>query len=144
MGIASVVACSGISLLRAFRKGRIMNLRVGVSGLAQAILFSALVAGVYAGTGDAGKGKMLYANLCIRCHGVEGKGNGPMTFTPPVADLTAPAAQAKLDATVLRTIHDGRQDTAMGAWKFVLSEEDMRDVTAYLRQLGSEAGRGRP
>ena len=30
----------------------------------------------------------------------------------------------------------------MGAWKFVLSEEEMRDVTAYLRQLGSEAGQG--
>lgn len=94
--------------------------------------------------GDAAKGKLLYANVCIRCHGVEGKGNGVMTFTPPVADLTAPAAQTKLDATLLKTIHDGRRDTAMGAWKFVLSEEEMRDVTAYLRQLGSEAGRGRP
>lgn len=121
-----------------------MNLRVGVSGLAQAILFSALVAGVYAGTGDAGKGKMLYANLCIRCHGVEGKGNGPMTFTPPVADLTAPAVQDQLEATLLKTIHEGRKNTAMGAWKFVLTEQDMRDVTAYLRQLGGEAGRSQP
>lgn len=121
-----------------------MNLRVGVCGIGQMILFTAIVAGVYAGTGNAGKGKTLYANLCIRCHGVEGKGNGPMTFTPPVADLTAPAAQGKLDATLLKTIHDGRTNTAMGAWKFVLSEEDMRDVTAYLRQLGGEAGRGHP
>lgn len=121
-----------------------MNLRVGMIGVSQLILSSAIVVGVYGGTGNAGKGQTLYANLCIRCHGVEGKGNGAMTFTPPVADLTAPAAQTKLDATLLKTIHDGRKDTAMGAWKFVLSEEDMRDVTAYLRQLGSEAGRGHP
>lgn len=126
------------------QKGRTMKRRAGVIALSQLVLFSAIVVGVYAGTVDAGRGKMLYANLCIRCHGVEGKGNGAMTFTPPVADLTAPAAQAKLDATLLRTIHDGRKDTAMGAWKFVLSEDEMRDVTAYLRQLGSEAGRGRP
>ncbi|MGC3973408.1 MAG: cytochrome c [Nitrospira sp.] len=121
-----------------------MHLRAGVMAVSQLILFSAIVAGVYAGSGNAGKGKTLYANLCIRCHGVEGKGNGAMTFTPPVADLTAPAAQAKLDATLLKSIHDGRKDTAMGAWKFVLSEEEMRDVTAYLRQLGSEAGPGHP
>ena len=121
-----------------------MNLRVGVIGVSQVILFSMIVVGVYAATGNAGKGKTLYANLCIRCHGVEGKGNGEMTFTPPVADLTAPAAQTKLDASLLKTIHDGRKNTAMGAWKFALSEEEMRDVTAYLRQLGSEAGPGRP
>lgn len=121
-----------------------MNLRVGVTGGSLLVLCAAIVGGVYAGNGDAVKGKTLYANLCIRCHGVEGKGNGAMTFTPPVADLTAPAAQAKLDATLLKTIHDGRKDTAMGAWKFVLSQEEMRDVTAYLRQLGSGARLGRP
>lgn len=121
-----------------------MNLRAGGIGVLPLLLFSAMAGGVYAGNGGASKGKMLYANLCIRCHGVEGKGNGAMTFTPPVADLTAPSAQAKLDATLLKTIHDGRRDTAMGAWKFVLSEEEMREVTAYLRQLGSGAGRGAP
>ena len=67
-----------------------------------------------------------------------------MTFTPPVADLTAPAVQDQLEATLLKTIHEGRKNTAMGAWKFVLTEQDMRDVTAYLRQLGGEAGRSQP
>ncbi|MBS0171020.1 MAG: cytochrome c [Nitrospira sp.] len=105
----------------------------------------AAVGGAWAaGDGNTVKGKVLYANLCIRCHGVEGKGNGAMTFTPPVADLTAPAAQSKLDATLLKTIHDGKNNTAMGAWKFVLSEEEIRDVTAYLRQLGSGTGRSQP
>ncbi len=124
-----------------------MNVGARAIGVLSGILFSAIAGGLCAGdgyTGNAGKGKTLYANLCIRCHGVEGKGNGVMTFTPPVADLTAPAAQRKLDATLLKTIHDGRKNTAMGAWKFVLTDEEIRDVTAYIRVLGTGANRTLP
>ncbi len=124
-----------------------MKVRAGAIAVLSGILFSAMVGGLCAGdgnTGNAGKGKALYANLCIRCHGVEGKGNGVMTFTPPVADLTAPATQSKLDATLLKTIHDGRKNTAMGAWKFVLTDEESRDVTAYIRVLGTGANRTLP
>ncbi|MBA5874697.1 MAG: c-type cytochrome [Nitrospira sp. CR1.2] len=124
-----------------------MNVRAGVVGVSSLMLVSAIVGGLGEAAehdGNAGKGKVLYANLCIRCHGVEGKGNGVMTFTPPVADLTAPAVQHKLDATLLKTIHDGRKNTAMGAWKFVLTEEEMRDVTAYVRVLGTGANRTLP
>jgi mono/diheme cytochrome c family protein len=32
----------------------------------------------------------------------------------------------------------------MGAWKFVLSDEEIRDVTAYVRVLGSNANRKLP
>jgi mono/diheme cytochrome c family protein len=32
----------------------------------------------------------------------------------------------------------------MGAWKFVLTEEEMRDVAAYLRVLGTGANRTFP
>lgn len=121
-----------------------MKFRCGAYCGAVLFFFLAVEGVVHAGDGNAGKGKTLYANLCIRCHGVEGKGNGAMTFSPPVADLTAPAAQSKLDATLLKTIHDGKKNTAMGAWKFVLSEEEIRDVTAYLRQLGGGTGRSQP
>lgn len=122
-----------------------MNRRRSLYCGAALILFLTGVGSLQAGEdGDAAKGKLLYANVCIRCHGVEGKGNGVMTFTPPVADLTAPAVQNQLEATLLKTIHEGRKNTAMGAWKFVLTEQDMRDVTAYLRQLGGEAGRSQP
>lgn len=60
-----------------------------------------------------------------------------MKFNPPVADLTEPAVQGKLDATLMREIHDGRKNTAMGTWKFLLSDDEIRDVTGYLRTLGS-------
>lgn len=100
------------------------------------LLVSAMPSAVSATGADMAKGKSIYANLCVRCHGVEGKGDGVMQFTPPVADLTSPAVQGKLDASLMKAIHDGRKNTAMGAWKFALSDEETRDVTEYLRTLG--------
>lgn len=69
------------------------------------------------------------------CHGRGGKGDGYRLFNPPPADLTSPAVQEKLDAALLKTIHEGRPNTAMGTWKYVLSSEEARDVLAYVRSL---------
>ena len=121
-----------------------MNIRRGVLFLLSLLFVSAVGSGSYAAGGNAAKGKVLYSNLCIRCHGIDGKGDASMKFTPPVADLSAPASQQKLDASLMKAIHDGRKDTAMGAWKFVLTDEEIRDVTAYLRILGGGASRKLP
>ncbi|MEK6802883.1 MAG: cytochrome c [Nitrospirota bacterium] len=121
-----------------------MNARVTGPVLLSMLFAAAVGSGSYAAGGNVAKGKVLYTNLCIRCHGVDGKGDASMKFNPPVADLSSPAAQSKLDASLMKTIHDGRKDTAMGAWKFVLSDEEIRDVTAYVRVLGSNASRKLP
>ncbi len=114
-----------------------MKVKAMVLFLLSMLLVCVVPSGLYAVGTDAGKGKSIYTNLCARCHGVEGKGNGVMKFTPPVADLSSPAVQSKLDATLMKEIHDGRKNTAMGAWKFVLSDDEIREVTAYLRTLSS-------
>ena len=62
---------------------------------------------------DVLSGKVIYSTICIPCHGVEGKGDGQMKFTPPVADLTSPAVQGKLDARLFKSVHDGKSNTAM-------------------------------
>jgi len=126
------------------REGRTMKFNVGVLFFSSLLLISAFHSGLSAAGGNAAKGKSLYTNLCIRCHGIEGKGDGEMKFTPPVADLSSAASQSKLDGSLMKAIHDGRKDTAMGAWKFVLSDEEIRDVTAYVRVLGSSASRKLP
>ncbi len=76
---------------------------------------------------DVLSGRVIYSTICIRCHGVDGKGDGQMKFTPPVADLTSPAVQGKLDARLFKSVHDGKPNTAMGAW---------REVTHRRRDLG--------
>jgi mono/diheme cytochrome c family protein len=61
-----------------------------------------------------------------------------MQLTPPPADLTSEAVQSRLDATLFRRIHDGKANTAMGAWKHSLSDDEIWDVLAYIRTLGQQ------
>jgi len=88
--------------------------------------------------GDPVSGREIYVNTCIRCHGIDGKGTLGMKFVLPPADLTSPAVQNRLDGTLFRRIHEGKPNTAMGAWKYSLSDEEIWDVLAYVRVLGVE------
>ena len=87
---------------------------------------------------DVVSGQVIYSTICIRCHGVDGKGNGQMKFTPPVADLTSPAVQGKLDARLFKSVHDGRPNSAMGAWRETLTDDEIWDALAYVRTLAPE------
>ena len=91
---------------------------------------------------DVLSGRVIYSTICIRCHGVDGKGDGQMKFTPPVADLTSPAVQGKLDARLFKSVHDGKTNTAMGAWREALTEDEIWDVLAYVRTLAPEQAGG--
>ncbi|MBX3236025.1 MAG: cytochrome c [Nitrospiraceae bacterium] len=92
----------------------------------------------------AQRGELVYRQVCLSCHGVDGKGGGYKNLTPPPADLTSADVQHKLDVTLYRTVHEGRKDTAMGAWKFTLTEAEIRDVLAYVRLLGQRGAGARP
>ena len=93
--------------------------------------------------GDPVSGREIYVNTCIRCHGIDGKGALGIKLVPPPADLTSLAVQSRLDGTLFRRIHEGKPNTAMGAWKHSLSDEEIWDVLAYVRTLGVESG-GQP
>lgn len=73
----------------------------------------------------------------MACHGRGGNGDAYRVPNPPPADLTSPAVQQKLDADLLKTIHDGRPNTAMGTWKWVLSGEEAREVTRVFAVSGT-------
>jgi mono/diheme cytochrome c family protein len=88
--------------------------------------------------GDPVRGREIYVNTCIRCHGIDGKGTLGMKLVPSPADLTSPVVQNRLDGTLFRRIHEGKPNTAMGAWKYSLSDEEIWDVLAYVRRLGVE------
>ena len=117
------------------------------------ILFSVMVAAAGLGFGGAGlkdltpegkqrdpvSGREIYVNTCIRCHGIDGKGALGITLVPPPADLSSPAVQNRLDGTLFRRIHEGKPNTAMGAWKHSLSDDEIWDVLAYVRTLRVES-----
>lgn len=89
---------------------------------------------------DPVSGREIYVNTCIRCHGIDGKGAMGIQLIPKPADLTSPGIQGRLDASLFKRIHDGKPNTAMGAWSAALSDDEIWDVLAYVRTLKQGAG----
>ncbi|TAL09818.1 MAG: cytochrome c [Nitrospirae bacterium] len=87
------------------------------------------------GDTPADRGKVVFEQRCLPCHGAQVKGDGYPFLKPPPADLTAFAARNRTDAELLVTIRHGHPDTAMGSWRFALTERETGDVLAYVRTL---------
>ncbi|HXF92757.1 MAG TPA: cytochrome c [Nitrospiraceae bacterium] len=87
--------------------------------------------------GDLNRGKAIYEQRCVVCHGPEGRGDGVQApfLSPRPASLISAATSVKTDQELLRIIANGKPRTAMPAWKDVLSEEEQRDVLRYIRSL---------
>lgn len=89
-------------------------------------------------------GREIYALRCASCHGVTGRGDGPVgrLLAPPVGDLT-PALLATADREILATLAAGVGP--MPAFSPALGESEQRAVLRYLRSLpaGDKAGPGR-
>jgi mono/diheme cytochrome c family protein len=90
---------------------------------------------------DLERGQAIYSSVCAICHGADGKG-GQTKYTPPAADLTSPAIQGRLDVSLFKSVHDGKPNTAMGAWREALSEYDIWDVLVYVRTLAPKGADG--
>ena len=56
----------------------------------------------------------------------------------------AQAVQGALDARLFKSVHDGRPNTAMGAWREALTDYEIWDALAYVRTLapGETGGTG--
>lgn len=87
---------------------------------------------------DPVAGREIYTNTCIRCHGIDGKGAMGISLVPKPADLSSQGIQGRLDASLYKRIHDGKPNTAMGAWSAALSDDEIWDVLAYVRTLRQE------
>jgi mono/diheme cytochrome c family protein len=83
------------------------------------------------------RGRVIYEQRCLDCHGSEGRGDGRMalSLSPRPGNLISAATSAKSDEDLLKIIANGRPRTAMPAWKDELSDEDQRNVLAYIRSL---------
>jgi mono/diheme cytochrome c family protein len=90
--------------------------------------------------GNPVEGKKIFTQRCWGCHGLTGHGDGPAanSFEPKPRNLSdANYVSTLTDERMFRTISEG--GAAMGKspfmppWKGVLSETDIRDVIAYIR-----------
>jgi len=112
-------------------------LRMSMVGFVSGLLFGAVAQGQTESKvqgGDVARGEILFAKYCTGCHGPEGGGDGYKFLRgPDPANLTSPATRKKSDADLFKTIHDGRPN--MPPWNVRLSEQEGRDVLAFVRTL---------
>jgi len=91
--------------------------------------------------GDATKGKEVFQNTCASCHGAEGKGDGvaAAALDPKPRNLSDTAYVSTLtNEHMYKVISEGGASVGlspmMAAWGGVLSEQDIWNVIAYIRQ----------
>lgn len=89
--------------------------------------------------GDAAIGAKLYKRYCRGCHGEDGRG-GAHTFMPHIENLTKKDHIDLLpDSYLYEVIADGGEAVGksgyMPAWKVKLSEKDIKDVIAHIRNM---------
>jgi copper transport protein len=85
-------------------------------------------------------GRALYREYCIACHGERGRGNGPAAIglDPPPADLVLHVPQ-HTDGELLYMVSRGMPNSAMPAWRSVLTDRERWDIVHYLRDLARGA-----
>jgi copper transport protein len=81
------------------------------------------------------RGRDLYDTYCINCHGANLRGDGPLNenLNPPASDFAAPHTFVHSDADLIFWIQNGKQGTAMPGFDAQLSDQDMRDVVAFIQ-----------
>jgi mono/diheme cytochrome c family protein len=102
----------------------------GAGFVAAAIILAS--SGAYADDAEP-SGKVLFERFCASCHGVSGKGDGPVaaSLQPRPSDLTTLAARhgGKFDEAAVMAVVDGRREVAahgtrvMPVWGLVFEQQ---------------------
>jgi mono/diheme cytochrome c family protein len=90
------------------------------------------------------RGRELFANNCIQCHGATGRGDGPLAaaLQPRPVDLTV-HVPLHTDREIFEWITNGVPRTAMPAFKDAFTEEEIQAIINYLRQIAEQANQER-
>jgi mono/diheme cytochrome c family protein len=122
------------SLRPTFRRGILSVLTVIVLGLGGAGCTSA---GDDPGPAVPVDPGVIYAQMCARCHGVNGSGDLELKKTLPVRDFTDPTFQARASSDdIARVIMTGKgQMPAFGA---SLSMPKIQALSGHVKRLGKK------
>jgi mono/diheme cytochrome c family protein len=118
-------------------------LRLLMAGLAGLLALSSLpLLSLYAQEypPDVTRGKALYTQHCLDCHGSGGSGDGPSAaaLTVAPADFHRFRSFLKSDEELLRTIEHGIVFSPMHAWRGQLTDGEMQDLLDYIRLLSQQ------
>jgi cytochrome c55X len=87
---------------------------------------AAQVAGEQAAQAETNVGERLYGRSCAECHGLKAQGGA---LAPSLTAFKG------TDDDFVRTILNGRSGTGMPPFKGLLSEEEIRQIRAYISTL---------
>ena len=76
--------------------------------------------------------RSTFLTQCSQCHGTDAKG------TPAASNLQAFKGS---EADFVRVVQTGRPGTGMTPWKGLISEEDIRAIARYIKQLATDSAR---
>jgi mono/diheme cytochrome c family protein len=127
LGLAAFLACMGMQAQGAGNPGDMLK------SMGPLLARDGNDAGVF-------RGGVVYGNYCVTCHGINADGNGRAArlYAPRPANLRA---SDKNDEYILMIVRMGGaavgRSEFMPPWGAELTEEQMKDVTAYLRAINA-------
>ena len=79
------------------------------------------------------RGKKIYTQMCVICHGVKGKGDGVagVSLSPKPADFTSAVVQGESDGAIFWKLTNGK--APMAAYKETLTETQRWELVNYIR-----------
>src|ERR1035437_2612993 len=81
------------------------------------------------------KGKALYTQMCVVCHGAKGKGDGAAgaALKPKPTDFSSPASSSQTDGALYWKLTEGKK--LMASYKKILKDEQRWQLISYMREL---------
>ncbi len=82
---------------------------------------------------SADRGRLIYNQSCVTCHGVTGKGDGPsaVAIRPPLPDLSLHVSQ-HTEGELWWWVTNGIAGRPMPAWRDALTDDERWDVVNYM------------
>jgi mono/diheme cytochrome c family protein len=78
---------------------------------------------------------LIYAQMCARCHGADGRGDPQIKQQLPVRDFSDPAFQSRAtNDDIARVIMTGKGQ--MPSFGGLLSQPKIQSLSGYVRRLG--------
>jgi mono/diheme cytochrome c family protein len=99
--------------------------------------------GAPAQAADLARGEKVYTLMCQKCHGHEGKGDGPKAaeLEKKPANYTDPKFFDKFtDAELQKIVLDGKEPMPAYKEKF-RDQDDLTNVLAYIKHFGAKAAK---
>jgi cytochrome c6 len=115
-----------------------------IAGILTFLLMLAIGVMPASAAGDAAAGAKIFTARCVRCHGAEGKGNGPdlaklHPSTSPVDWTNTGVMKQWSDAEIVAIITKGgkavKSSPVMPAFQGKLTDAQIQDLLAFIRTL---------